>query len=756
MVVTPLYGEREHRPAEQRSEKNDLRKRSLFIVNMRNTLLILLLVIAIQCQRIKDSIYTDIQNIKPCFRRLNGTHEIGCSSSLSGDVGVVVYLDRMEDIETLLVEDFDKFVVLLDPAILSGNLLYKLKESGRVAGLIIPSVTEGNWTGHYPQTGFSTDTKCPNAGSSFFNTSSTSCREEDGGWNPTGSGAMWEDWGFAIFLVQDSKATSELYSCWMEHNQPPLTWPLCSVELKANMYAAKDSETCVRRSNLFNITPLPVCDQLADNNILYFVKPRNATTPSNTTREESDRSVVVVAARLDALSLFDQAEVGFDSPSTGLVSLLATAHAVAEGIKSSNFQSGIENVLFLLIHGESFNYIGSSRIVYDMQNDAFPFNLTDAVREGKFYHNGTQPLLHPRKIKYWVELGQLGMGPQQIKDTLYIHSHGETTQVTEALKRHRGSLEIGDSKKESLPPCSAQSMLGLDPSLPTVLLTNFDDQYENEMYHSIFDSALYHGYNYSDGPKQPVVQRLASVASMVASTILSESAPPPKDQSELVNELLHCYTVTANCTMFHEASEPGNFPWLGVSQKTPFPQYVGVRSSAHTMMTRMVLQYLTGEKVDQEDVHGIEEVQEEKPDLEKSRADCLARNAKQNVFRHIFLVGKDCYNKTEEVVECGNCYRTTVDTSIAASPAFLPSMIETYDWESGLYPTWTESVWKVISARIFLQGDPSHDHGVLALGVLILVLSLSMAWWLQGRADTIFGVGVAGGACLADPTPVNM
>ena len=30
-----------------------------------------------------------------------------------------------------------------------------------------------------------------------------------------------------------------------------------------------------------------------------------------------------------------------------------------------------------------------------------------------------------------------------------------------------------------------------------------------------------------------------------------------------VNEMLHCYTISANCTMFHEASEPGNFPCRG-------------------------------------------------------------------------------------------------------------------------------------------------------------------------------------------------
>ena len=52
-------------------------------------------------------------------------------------------------------------------------------------------------------------------------------------------------------------------------------WPLCSVELKSNMYAARDSETCVRRSNLQNnITPVKVCDQLSDYNVYYFLEPR--------------------------------------------------------------------------------------------------------------------------------------------------------------------------------------------------------------------------------------------------------------------------------------------------------------------------------------------------------------------------------------------------------------------------------------------------------------------------------------------------
>jgi hypothetical protein len=130
----------------------------------------------------------------------------------------------------------------------------------------------------------------------------------------------------------------------------------------------------------------------------------------------------------------------------------------------------------------------------------------------------------------------------------------------------------------------------------------------------------------------------------------------------------------------------------------------------------------------------------------------LARNKQQNVYSYVSLVGKDCYNRTVEVVECGTCYRTTVTSTPASSPAFLPGVSPSYSWTSGTFPTWTESIWKVISARRFLQGDPRHDHGVLALGLLLLVSSLALVRWVERRAAIIFGEG---GAC-GEPGPVSM
>ena len=110
-------------------------------------LLVTLLLGLATSQRIKDSIYTDIEQIRPCFRsppailptttmtpcrRLNGSQEIGCSSALGGNVGVVQYLEREGDLAGLLAEGFGPYVVLVSPAIFSGNLLRSLRASGQV------------------------------------------------------------------------------------------------------------------------------------------------------------------------------------------------------------------------------------------------------------------------------------------------------------------------------------------------------------------------------------------------------------------------------------------------------------------------------------------------------------------------------------------------------------------------------------------------------------------------------------------------
>jgi nicastrin len=316
-----------------------------------------------------------------------------------------------------------------------------------------------------------------------------------------------------------------------------------------------------------------------------------------------------------------------------------------------------------------------------------------------------------------------------------MHTANNPKELVDTLRSNRGGLSTPEAV-DGIPPASAQTFLK-SSAIPTVVLTNYNREFSNNMYHSIYDSADRHNYQYEQGERQKVVTHISKVSMMVAKTIIKlatgQDAPDMEDQSVLVNELLHCYTVTANCTMFHEASEPGNYPWIFAPEsrrKTPFPQYVGVRSSYHTLMTKLALQYLTGT------IEPLDMESNETPDITEAKANCLAKNSNQNVHHYVYLVGKGCYNSTG--VECGKCYKTTVDTTDAASPAFLAGVKEDYDWSSGLYPTWTESIWKVISGRLFLQGSPAHDHGIFAMGIIILVVSLGAVFWLDKNSAIIF------------------
>lgn len=80
------------------------------------------------------------------------------------------------------------------------------------------------------------------------------------------------------------------------------------------------------------------------------------------------------------------------------------------------------NVLFLLLNGESYDYIGSSRVVWDMKNGVFPMKRSSsATRE--------PPALYLHNIALFVELGQIStLGEVQGNETtFFFHQHYPTS-----------------------------------------------------------------------------------------------------------------------------------------------------------------------------------------------------------------------------------------------------------------------------------------------------------------------------------------
>lgn len=74
----------------------------------------------------------------------------------------------------------------------------------------------------------------------------------------------------------------------------------------------------------------------------------------------------MISARIDSASIFDGLSVGADTSITGMTTLIAVAELINKFKDVIERSTTIDNVYLILINGEAFDYIGSSRLVYDM------------------------------------------------------------------------------------------------------------------------------------------------------------------------------------------------------------------------------------------------------------------------------------------------------------------------------------------------------------------------------------------------------
>lgn len=122
--------------------------------------------------------------------------------------------------------------------------------------------------------------------------------------------------------------------------------------------------------------------------------------------------------------------------------------------------------------GEAFDYIGSSRLVYDL-------------KEGNFDALGGKNLKF-EQISSVIELGQLGEGE------IFFHtSNFKNNSMLENLQYNLKAKLLEDS----VPPASIQSFLKANSSLPVFVIANHNDTFVNKYYHSLLDDA--DGLSYS-------------------------------------------------------------------------------------------------------------------------------------------------------------------------------------------------------------------------------------------------------------------
>ncbi|KAG5888388.1 hypothetical protein JTB14_035694 [Gonioctena quinquepunctata] len=676
-----------------------------------------LIVLTMQCipggygDRTKDRMYERIEGATGCYRRLNATHQIGCSSKRGGSTGVIHYCETLEDLDVILNNGTaPPYIPVLPAALFTVGTVEKLIESEKVSGLVLHLNNDTLET----LENFTHDHQCPNPLSSIAGT----CSTKNSIWNPHGTGLLFADIPFPIFYSESNEEVVKIRECFEKFNnysyETHIDRSLCSLELKSFMYATTNTQTCRRQSNIVsNLNPVKLCDPLGDSNIWASLHPLVEGPKPNETRPITDTKYIIIAARMDTTSMFDRTS-GANSPVTGIVTLLTVAKYLKKILEIDVVREKKTNVLFMLFNGETYDYIGSQRILYDMLKGDFPV-------KGLERGNDILPIIRPESVSLFIELSQLG----KAKNELFVHylNDNGVTGFYEKLQEVKGPIKF-QSVSASLPPASLHTFVKNISTFPGLIISDHKASYLNHFYNSIYDNSTNIGfwyYNASENnqvqiPKDSLQYFVANVSETIAKSVFHEVSQKKYEGNETVNatlvdELLHCYLENPNC-LIHKAVQKG-----GKFSKVPLSLYVGVDHNINyaTTLTALTLGWFTGDVTGESDIN-------------------CTNHPRNYAFRY--------YNMSESVenLNVTKCFKITMNTTEAVSPAFI---IPDYDWLSGQFSTWSESTWADMKVRMFLKPSAAHEKMTIAIGCISMIFSFVIVYFVKSRSNILFNAPLA-------------
>ncbi|VDP26016.1 unnamed protein product [Soboliphyme baturini] len=445
------------------------------------------------------------------------------------------------------------------------------------------------------------------------------------------------------------------------------------------------------------------CTPMENYNVFMFLPATNKSHPL------SDNSVFVLASRMDSFSMFADMSPGADSALSNMVAMLSIIEALGRAQSTIKLLSekNDKHLFLAFFNGESFDYIGSSRMIWEMAKDEFPQPLKNGTEE--------QPaLFHLSNIAFFLELNQLALSGD---GRLFLHVdplsyakadvQRQVEHVSSQLMNFGDGMFIGYNKSIPLPPASLQSFLKARPDLPGLVITDHLYEFSNKFYNSFMDQ-----------PPRINQLKFARVVKHAGDAILNliflwlnngvEQQMIPEIDIKMVDTLLKCllHFPDWNCTSLRQIidSLPGTYPM----QRT----YIG--SSLNRIFATYFSSFFLGNEVKKDECKDDDGV-----------VNILAYRSMKNPF-------------TDD--NSSHCIASTVMISPARSPAFD---IEDYDWKSGTYSTWAESVWLRPRMRIFLMSSPSWHNTVFGIGLSIFLLSIFITYTVKNGADILFASNIS-------------
>lgn len=266
--------------------------------------------------------------------------------------------------------------------------------------------------------------------------------------------------------------------------------------------------------------------------------------------------------------------VGAMDSLTGYTILVSVAHTLSRLLSDKKqLQNSNLNILFMIFNGESYDYIGSQRFVYDLENLYFP-----------------KPSTHTAPITFDNIEFILDLGTFDDITNIKLHTLSEFPQAKTLLTKlqkygntpkYDFNINFQSSVGYQMPPTSAQSFLRKNLSFPAAILNGPP---KNRFYHSVYDDGANLKYNYTNSSldytklmgqndalkyfhSEDVQMKIRNVSAVIAMSLyemlagkeyIGEELPSPV----LIDEILYCFIKSQNCPLFYAASKPNSFTKL--------------------------------------------------------------------------------------------------------------------------------------------------------------------------------------------------
>lgn len=583
-----------------------------------------------------------------------------------------------------------------------------LDEKDLISGLMV-AFTDAKNKDNYPKDGFSSDRQCPNKLSSLYKDKNINCS-----FNPLGSGLRFEDFKIPVMLLTSQSEVDEIIQCFEKHNMPMgdamATYPLCAAQLEAYMHGAGNSEICLRRQSMGprTIDIDQFCGLLGGMSSIAFLT--EAMSPN-----KRPPKTIIVMARSDSFSLFKYTQPGASNPVTALTALLAIARILNE-YKEDIAENGF-NVLFMAVTGESFEYIGSQRIVYDMEHGHFPNKTMNSMRMGL------------KDISLIIELSQFAK-----PGTVYVHVHSSASNNNNNTARFEDQLKMKDMFEMAddaiaLPPSSSHSFIRKEADVPVIVLGDFETKFETNYYNSYLDTHHNPDYNLAN-----VKKFVKNVSSEVSEAIFNFTTGKPAGdnfskalENEVVDQVMDCMLINPKCDLFFTIASPGNIEALNETE-SPYSFFVGVYSEYNIeqmqYLIRQLLAYYTSTSTSG-NATGLDLDEEECSEAHEGKP-----------WTTYWINGKfdpKINNWT------GMCINSTAQYQNASSLAqeILDYSYNDVDWTK--YAAWTESVsGSGLKVRIFLQPSFKVQRLAVFAGVMTTAIWFAATFIIYRRAEKIF------------------